>query len=152
MSFTGEALSFFMSSIYTITGAVMGSTPGGEFLAAIQAARAQGAEVVLGDRDQNATLARLQYYTRYLTQRDSRRQVHGQADAAVARKLDWLFLIPAWFTACWVESTLHVPVALQSDERKLCYMVHVNRRRALLFNALHLSFTRCRAMSASCGA
>lgn len=74
MSFTGEALSYFMSSIYTITGAVMGATPGGEFLAAIQAARAQGAEVVLGDRDQNATLARLQYYTRYLTQRDSRRQ------------------------------------------------------------------------------
>lgn len=29
---------------------------------------------MLGDRDQNATLARLQYYTRYLTQRDSRRQ------------------------------------------------------------------------------
>ncbi|KAI7842179.1 hypothetical protein COHA_004200 [Chlorella ohadii] len=49
MSFTGEALSYFMSSIYTIT-------------------------VVLGDRDQNTTLARLQYYTRYLTQRDSRRQ------------------------------------------------------------------------------
>ena len=36
-------------------------------------------QIILGDRDQNATLARLQYYTRYLTQRDSRRQVREWA-------------------------------------------------------------------------
>lgn len=45
MSLTGEALPFFMSTMYTITGAVMGSTPGAEFLAADEAARATGAEV-----------------------------------------------------------------------------------------------------------
>ncbi|EFN57831.1 hypothetical protein CHLNCDRAFT_143259 [Chlorella variabilis] len=70
MSLSGEAFQFFMSSIYTITGALMGTTPGGEFLAAIEAARG----VVLGDRDQEATMRRLQYYTRYLTRHDSRTQ------------------------------------------------------------------------------
>ena len=114
MSLSGEAFQFFMSSIYTITGALMGTTPGGEFLAAIEAARGVGAQarrartasgcrlaasrtcvdqrcktcdrqslrtvlphdpmphdplphdplqVVLGDRDQEATMRRLQYYT-----------------------------------------------------------------------------------------
>lgn len=126
MSLSGEAFQFFMSSIYTITGALMGTTPGGEFLAAIEAARGVGAQarrartasgcrlaasrtcvdqrcktcdrqslrtvlphdpmphdplphdplqVVLGDRDQEATMRRLQYYTRYLTRHDSRTQV-----------------------------------------------------------------------------
>jgi hypothetical protein len=32
-------------------------------------------QVVLGDRDQSATMKRLQYYTRHLTRRDSRSQV-----------------------------------------------------------------------------
>lgn len=44
MSFSGEALSYFMSSVYTITGAVMGATPGGEFLAGMEAAREVGAQ------------------------------------------------------------------------------------------------------------
>lgn len=45
MSVTGEALQYFMSAIYTITGAVMGTTPGGDFLAAIEAAQSVGAQV-----------------------------------------------------------------------------------------------------------
>lgn len=32
-------------------------------------------QVVLGDRSQEATMKRLQYYTRHLTRQDSRRQV-----------------------------------------------------------------------------
>jgi hypothetical protein len=118
MSVTGEALQYFMSAIYTITGAVMGTTPGGDFLAAIEAAQSVGAQVrvmrrepqeragpsslsvlpnsfrtsapaaaepclavqvVLGDRDQTATLRRLEYYTRHLTRRDSRANVRHAA-------------------------------------------------------------------------
>ncbi|KAL4430133.1 hypothetical protein ABPG77_004915 [Micractinium sp. CCAP 211/92] len=74
MSLSGEALPFFMSTAYTITGALMGTAPGGEFIAADEAARAIGAQIVLADREQDATMARLQYYTRYLTRQDSRRQ------------------------------------------------------------------------------
>ncbi|KAL4434176.1 hypothetical protein ABPG75_000617 [Micractinium tetrahymenae] len=74
MSLSCEALPFFMSTVYTITGAVMGTAPGGEFIAADEAARAIGAQIVLADREQDATMARLQYYTRYLTRQDSRRQ------------------------------------------------------------------------------
>lgn len=32
-------------------------------------------QVVLGDRDQDATMRRLQYYSQHLTRRDSRHQV-----------------------------------------------------------------------------
>lgn len=44
MSLSGEALPFFMSTAYTITGALMGTAPGGEFIAADEAARAIGAQ------------------------------------------------------------------------------------------------------------
>lgn len=74
MSLSGAALPYFMGSIYTITGAVMGTTPGGEFLAADEAAHEVGAQVMLGDRTQEATVKRLEYYTRYLTRQDSRRE------------------------------------------------------------------------------
>lgn len=92
-------------------------------------------QVVLGDRDQNATLARLQYYTRYLTQRDSRRQ----ASSGVALGLPALLSRPCRL-ACLL---LQVPASLrlpqpafrpslciwlgannvQSDERKLRRMM-----------------------------
>lgn len=100
-----------------VSGAVMGTTPGGEFVAAVEAAREQGAQarpaawrarfavpsaqhqsishrrpsstfsstsrpppdptpqVVLGDREQAVTMARLLHYTRFLTHQDSRRAV-----------------------------------------------------------------------------
>ncbi|KAI3438880.1 hypothetical protein D9Q98_001295 [Chlorella vulgaris] len=74
MGLSGEGLQYFMSAMYTVTGAVVGTMPGGEFLAALEAAQGVGAQVVLGDRDQNATLKRLSYYTRYLTRQDSRSQ------------------------------------------------------------------------------
>eukprot|EP00899_Mesostigma_viride_P017393 jgi/Mesvir1/25655/Mv01872-RA.2 len=45
--------------LYTFLGAVLGTPAGGEFLAAINAAREVGAEVVCGDRDLKVTLARL---------------------------------------------------------------------------------------------
>jgi hypothetical protein len=45
MSLTGEVLPFFIQGMYTVTGAVMGTTPGGEFLAAIEAAKSLGAQV-----------------------------------------------------------------------------------------------------------
>lgn len=89
MSLSGEALPFFMSTIYAITGALMGAAPGGEFIAADEAARAIGAQIVLADRGQDATMARLQYYTRYLTRQDSRRQaetrrMHEMMDRSAA--------------------------------------------------------------------
>lgn len=39
-------------------------------------------QIVLADREQDATMARLQYYTRYLTRQDSRRQVGESRPAA----------------------------------------------------------------------
>lgn len=44
-------------------------------------------QIVLGDRDQNATLKRLSYYTRYLTRQDSRSQVGCRHDRALMREV-----------------------------------------------------------------
>ena len=44
---------------YAAVGAVLGSQPGAEFLAAIDAAKEVGAEVVLGDLDADVTMARV---------------------------------------------------------------------------------------------
>lgn len=43
---------------YSLVGALLGTTPGAEFLAAIDAAKEVGAEVVLGDLDVNITTSR----------------------------------------------------------------------------------------------
>lgn len=56
-------------------------------------------QVVLGDRDQNTTLARLQYYTRYLTQRDNRRQASGCRRGAFSGLLGVYSGAPASCTA-----------------------------------------------------
>lgn len=72
MTFTGEVLPYFMGLVYSITGAVMGSMPGAEFLAAAEAAKSTGAAVVLADRNQQATMKRLTYFTHHLARRDSR--------------------------------------------------------------------------------
>ena len=47
------------SLAYATVGAVLDSRPGSEFVAAVEAAQEVGAAVVLGDRDQRATVARL---------------------------------------------------------------------------------------------
>ena len=47
------------SLAYATVGAVLDSRPGSEFVAAVEAAQEVGATVVLGDRDQRATVARL---------------------------------------------------------------------------------------------
>ena len=78
MSLSGQVLPYAMGLVYVITGAVMGSRPGGEFLAAAEAADAAGARLVLGDRDQAITMQRLQYYTHHLTRQDSRRIEDGR--------------------------------------------------------------------------
>ena len=44
---------------YALVGAVLGTTPGAEFLAAIDAAKEVGAEVVLGDLDMKVTTSRV---------------------------------------------------------------------------------------------
>lgn len=72
MTFTGEVLPYFAGLVYSISGAVMGSMPGAEFLAAAEAARSTGAAVVLADRTQQATMKRLAYFTHHLARRDSR--------------------------------------------------------------------------------
>jgi hypothetical protein len=55
----GRALNTMGGLGYAAVGAVLGSQPGAEFLAAIDAAKEVGAEVVLGDLDADVTAARV---------------------------------------------------------------------------------------------
>lgn len=48
MGLSGEGLQYFMSAMYTVTGAVVGTMPGGEFLAALEAAQGVGAQASSG--------------------------------------------------------------------------------------------------------
>ena len=56
---TGRGPGYLLGLTYAAAGAVCGARPGGEQLAAADAAAAVGAAIVLGDRDQRVTLARL---------------------------------------------------------------------------------------------
>ena len=68
---------------YAAVGAVLGSQPGAEFLAAIDAAKEVGAEVVLGDLDADVTMARVFARLRWRrdSARDRRRLARGENDA-----------------------------------------------------------------------
>lgn len=66
MAVTGRALPHAMRLVYVVAGAVLGTPPGAEFLAAREAAEQVGASVVLADRPERVTLNRLQAYTRQL--------------------------------------------------------------------------------------
>ena len=55
----GRALNTMGGLGYAAVGAVLGSQPGAEFLAAIDAAKEVGAEVILGDLDADVTMARV---------------------------------------------------------------------------------------------
>lgn len=68
MALTGEILPYASGLFYICTGAVMGTRPGGEFLAASEAAEEAGSQVVLADRDQNVTLRRLMYFSQHMRQ------------------------------------------------------------------------------------
>jgi pheromone shutdown protein TraB len=63
---SGGLLTYAMGLVYVATGALMGSRPGAEFLAAAEAAERVGARVLLADRPQAVTMRRLQAYTRQL--------------------------------------------------------------------------------------
>lgn len=76
MSLTGAILPYGMQLVYVMTGAVMGTRPGGEFLVAHAAAEQVGARMVLGDRDQHTTMRRLNYYTHYLARRVTKHNPH----------------------------------------------------------------------------
>jgi hypothetical protein len=56
---TGGGPAFMLGAAYAVGGALLGAPAGGEFLAAKAAAESAGAVIVLGDRDQRVTLARL---------------------------------------------------------------------------------------------
>ena len=66
MALSGDLLAYASSLFYVCTGALMGTRPGGEFLAAADAAERVGAKIVLADRSQEVTMRRLQWYTRQL--------------------------------------------------------------------------------------
>lgn len=68
MALTGDLLGHASGLFYAAAGALMGTRPGGEFLAAADAAEQIGARVVCADRDQMMTMRRLQWYTRQLIQ------------------------------------------------------------------------------------
>jgi len=55
----GRGIQVIGGLAYAAVGAVLGSTPGAEFLAAIDAAKETGATVALGDADANVTTKRL---------------------------------------------------------------------------------------------
>ena len=80
----GRALNTMGSLGYAAVGAVLGSQPGAEFLAAIDAAKEVGAEVVLGDLDADVTMARVfarLRWRREIRARDRRRLERGENDA-----------------------------------------------------------------------
>ena len=56
---TGRGPGYLLGLTYAAAGAVCGARPGGEQLAAADAASAVGATTVLGDRDERVTIARL---------------------------------------------------------------------------------------------
>jgi pheromone shutdown protein TraB len=57
--YRGRTVQVIGGLAYAAVGAVLGSTPGAEFLAAIDAAKETGATVALGDADANVTTKRL---------------------------------------------------------------------------------------------
>ena len=57
--FSGQLPNVVGGLLYVVAGTVLGSTPGAEFLAAVDAAKEVGAEIVLGDVDQKVTFARM---------------------------------------------------------------------------------------------
>jgi len=56
---SGEGPAMMLGLAYAVGGALLGAPAGGEFLAAKAAAESAGAAIILGDRDQRVTLARL---------------------------------------------------------------------------------------------
>eukprot|EP00884_Botryococcus_braunii_P003471 jgi/Botrbrau1/13124/Bobra.0187s0081.1 len=62
-------MSFIFGTTYLLVGAICGTPPGEEFVGADEAAKEVGARVVLADRSQSVTMARLQQATaRYVQQ------------------------------------------------------------------------------------
>lgn len=66
MALSGDLLTYASGLFYVVSGAIMGTQPGGEFLAAEEAAERLGAKVIYADRSQHVTMRRLQWYTRKL--------------------------------------------------------------------------------------
>lgn len=80
MALSGELLPYASGLFYVAIGALMGTRPGGEFLAAREAAQGIGASLIYADRDQAVTMRRLQWYTRQLMheQRSGERHSRGR--------------------------------------------------------------------------
>lgn len=66
MALSGDLLAYASSLFYVCTGALMGTRPGGEFVAASEMAERIGAKIIFADRSQEVTMRRLQWYTRQL--------------------------------------------------------------------------------------
>ena len=77
MAISGELLAYASGLLYVCTGALMGTRPGGEFLAAAEAAQRVGALVVFGDRSQQVTMRRLQWYTQKLMEAEQQQRAGG---------------------------------------------------------------------------
>lgn len=85
MALSGDLLTYASGLFYVVSGAVMGTQPGGEFLAAEVSAERLGAKVVYADRSQQVTMRRLQWYTRKLLEAE-----RGQGVGVGApRTIDW---------------------------------------------------------------
>lgn len=61
VALNGQILTHMLSMAYVIGGALLGSPAGAEFVAAVNAAKQVGAEVVCGDRDAKVTMQRLMW-------------------------------------------------------------------------------------------
>jgi hypothetical protein len=80
--FSGRVFPHVMGLVNVISGALLGTTPGGEFLAAKEAAEEAGAILVLADRPQQVTLDRLRYYSEAVTRHSKgRSRKSGRGDA-----------------------------------------------------------------------
>ena len=77
MALSGDLLGYASGLFYVCTGALMGTRPGGEFLAASDAAERVGAQIMFGDRSQDVTMKRLQWYTRKLLEAERGSGIDG---------------------------------------------------------------------------
>ena len=88
-----------------------------------------GSQVVLGDRDQNATIHRLTYYTRYLMRQDSHTQVGWQyATCAASPPADRPCCSQDLHTGTRCCTAVADPCVLQADMRRLHNMMDSGRR------------------------
>lgn len=88
MALNGDVMAYVSGLVYTCTGTLMGTRPGGEFLVAAEAANNGGIKLILGDRPMDVTMRRLRAYTHKLLERSREAASRDAGGLGVARRVD----------------------------------------------------------------